>query len=119
MDTLEIHVFKNSYGPILDLLNEHEIKYKIREQPTGTIKASSSVIELMQLATLWGAIASVMIAFIKARNGRQVIIKTKDNKVIQAKGINPKELENILKQAKQITAIDPNPPSRSEGLRKT
>jgi hypothetical protein len=113
MDTLPIHVFKNSYGPILDLLNENEIKYKIREQREGTIKASSSIIEIMQLATILGAIASVMIAFIKARNGRQVIIKTKNNKVIQAKGINPKELENILKQAKQITAIDPNPPSRS------
>ena len=115
MDTLEIHVFKNSYGPMVDLLNDHEIKYKIREQPIH-LKASSSVIELMQLATLWGAIASVMIAFIKARNGRQVIIRTKKYKVIQAKGINPKELENILKQAKQITVIDPNPPSRSEGV---
>jgi hypothetical protein len=55
-----------------------------------------------------GAFATVIIAFIKSRNGRKVTITTKDNKVIHAEGLNPKELEEILRQSKSLAAIDPN-----------
>jgi len=37
METLSIHVSKDSFGPILDLLNEHEIKYQMRETRAGQL----------------------------------------------------------------------------------
>jgi len=44
--------------------------------------------------------------FIKAKNGREIMIQTKDKKVIHAKGLDSKQLEKVLKEASSITAID-------------
>jgi len=109
METLPIHVFKDSFGPILELLNEHKIKYQMNERRSGEIVAGpSGVIELILSAAMWGALATVLVTFIKSRHGRKVTITTKDNNIIHAEGITEKELEKILKQSKNITAIDPN-----------
>ena len=68
--------------------------------------ASSGVIEVLQSAAIWGALATIVVAFIKNRNGRKVIITTKDNTVIHAEGLSKKELEEILKNSISLSAID-------------
>lgn len=107
MNILPIHVFKDSFSPILELLNEHEVKYQMRGHRSGAVMASSEVIEIIANASVWVSLASVIITFIKAKNSREVIITTKDNKVIHAKGLDSKELQNILEHSKEVTAIDP------------
>jgi hypothetical protein len=59
-------------------------------------------------SAIWGALALVLIAFIKSRHGRKVIITTRDNTVILAEGLSTKELEKVLELAKSLTAIDSN-----------
>ena len=108
MEILPIHVFKNSFGQIVELLNEHEIKYQIQQTRSGEIVASSGVLEIILSPAMWGALATVVVMFIKTKHGRKVIITTKDNKIIQAEGLTKEELEPILKEAKNIAAIDPN-----------
>ena len=107
MDILPLHVFKDSFRPVLELLNENEIQYQMREQRSGVVMASSGVIEIIVNASIWVSLASVIIAFIKAKNSREVIITTKDNQVIHAKGLDSKQLQEVLKHAKGVTAIDP------------
>lgn len=63
METLPVHVYKQSFGPIIALLDKH---------------------------------------------GRKIIITTKDDKIIHAEGLTKEELEPILKEAKNLAAIDPN-----------
>lgn len=106
MEVLPVNVFKDSFGPILKLLNENEIKYQIREHRAGEVMASSGVIEIIINASLWGSLVVVIVAYIRVKNGREVTITTKDNQIIHAKGLNSKELESVLKHAKNITAID-------------
>ncbi|MDF2183119.1 hypothetical protein [Neptuniibacter sp. CAU 1671] len=106
MDVLPIHVFKHSFKPILNLLKENGIQYQMREIRAGEIIASAGVIEIILNATMWVSLASVIIAFIKAKNGREVMITTKDNKIIHAKGLDSKQLQAVLEQAKDIKAID-------------
>lgn len=108
MDYLHVHVFRNNFGPMVELLNAQGVKYQIREQRSGAVMAASGVIEVLQSAAMWGALAAVVVAFIKSRNGRKVIITTKDNKVIHAEGLGPKELEEILKRSKSLAASDSN-----------
>mgnify|MGYP003423470286 FL=1 len=108
MEYLHVHVFKDSFGPIIELLNTHGVKYQIREQRSGEVMAASGVIEVLQSAAMWGALATVVVTFIKSRNGRKVIITTKDNETIHAEGLSPKELEKILRRSKSLVAIDPN-----------
>lgn len=106
MQSLPVHLFKDSFGPFLALLNENQVPYKLREQRAGVPMASSGVIEVLQSAAMWGGLASVIVAFLKVSHGRKVIITTKDNKVIHAEGLTRKELERVLKDAKSLTAIE-------------
>jgi len=108
METLPIHVFKDSFRPILKLLNEHEIKYQMRETRAGQVMAAGGVLEIILSPAMWGALATIVVAFIKYKNDREVIITMKDNKIIHAKGLTKAELELILKEAKNIAAIDTN-----------
>lgn len=111
METLPVHVFKDSFGPFLELLNEHQVKYQLREVRACVPMASSGVIEIVQAvgnAAMWGAIAAVLVAFINSRRGRKVIITMKDNTIVHAEGLSPQELEKVLVHAKSIAAIDPN-----------
>lgn len=107
MESLPVHVFKDSLGPFLALLNENQVRYRMREQRTGVPMASSSgIIEVLQSAAMWGGLASVIVAYLKVSHSRKVIITTKDNKVIHAEGLTHKELEQILEDAKNVTAIE-------------
>lgn len=118
METLPVHLFKDSFGPFIALLNEHQVKYQMREVRAGIPMGSSGVVDIVQAvgnAAMWGALATVLVAFINSRRGRKVIITTKDNTVIHAEGLSPKELESVLNQAKNLTAIEPKKIQGEEG----
>ena len=116
MDTLPVHLFKSSFGPFLELLNEKGLKYRMRAVRSGVPMASGEALELIKAigdATFWPAVAAVVVAFINRRNGRKVIITTKDKTVVHAEGLSLAELEHVLELAENITAIDPNPNEKS------
>jgi hypothetical protein len=48
MEYFHIHVFKDSFGPIIELLNERGVKYQIRETRSGAVMAASGIIEVLQ-----------------------------------------------------------------------
>ena len=108
METLPIHVFKDSFGPILELLNEHDIKYQMHQTRAAQVMAASGIIEILLSPAMWGALATIIVVFIKVKHGREVIITTKNDKIIHAKGLTKEEIEPILKEAKNLAAIDTN-----------
>lgn len=108
MNTLAIHVFKDSFNPIIELLDENDLAWSMREQRPELVMSSSGIIEVALNASAWVSIASVLIAFIKARHGRKVMITTEENQVIHAEGLTPKELEKVLEKADWVVAIDPD-----------
>lgn len=69
--------------------------------------ASSHVLEILQTAAIWGALATVVVAFINRRRGRKVIITTKTGLVVHAEGLSIKEIEKVIGEARSLTAIDP------------
>lgn len=106
METLPIHVFRDSFEPIVRLLNENNIRYSMQEARSGVPMNSSGVIDLLQTAALWSALTAVVVAFIKGRSSRKIIITTKENTVVHAEGLSVDELKEVLKQAKSLTAIE-------------
>jgi hypothetical protein len=106
METLPIHVFRESFGPIVQLLNEYHVRYSMQQTRSGVPMNSTQVIELLQSAALWSALAAVVVAFIKGRSSRKIIITTKENTVVHAEGLSVEELTEVLKQAKNLTAIE-------------
>ena len=110
MTILPVHLFKDSFGPFLALLNENGIKYQMREVRAGVPMASGGTLELVQAvgnAAFWASLATVIVAFINSRRSRKVIITTKDGTVVHAEGLSPPELEQVLQRAQSLTAIDP------------
>lgn len=110
METLPVHLFKSSFGPFLEELNAHGVRYQMRAVRSGVPMASGEALEIVKVlgsATFWPAVASVVVAFINKRNGRKVIITTRDQTVVHAEGLSMAELERVLEAAANITAIDP------------
>ncbi|HEY8117703.1 MAG TPA: hypothetical protein VIE91_00540 [Methylophilaceae bacterium] len=117
METLPVHLFRTSFGPFITLLNKHEIKYRMRANRTGIPIANGEVLEVIKIlssATFWPSLAAVIVAFIKSRSGRKVIISTNDNTAIQAEGLSIEKIEELLHIAKNISAIDTNQTEKSE-----
>ncbi|QNP40206.1 effector-associated constant component EACC1 [Lysobacter solisilvae (ex Woo and Kim 2020)] len=109
MTTLQAHVFRNSFGPFVKLLNEHNVRYEMRETRAGVPMASAGIVEIVQAvgaASMWGGLAAVLVAYIKSRSGRKVIITTKDNTVVHAEGLTASELERVLDKASSFSVID-------------
>lgn len=109
MTTLQVHLFKASFGPLVQLLNEHELTYQLREVRSGAVTASGGTLEIAYVvgnAAFWASLATVVVAFINSRRSRKVIITTKDGTVVHAEGLRQKELEKVLEQARSLTAID-------------
>ena len=104
--SLPVHLFKDSFGPFLGLLNEHDMRYTIREQRSGVPMAASEVIEVLLSPYMWGALSAIIVAFLKYRNSRKVIITTIDGDIIHAEGLNQEELGQLLKRAKSLALIE-------------
>ena len=111
MNTLRVHLFKDSFRPFVELLNEQDIKYQMQQARMGVPMASGGVLEIVQAvgnAAFWPSVATVVVAFMNGWRGRKVIITTKDQTVVHAEGLTPGELEKVLQQAQSLTAIDPS-----------
>lgn len=110
METLPLHLFRESFSEILALLNEHEVKYQMREVRMNVPIASGGALEIVQAignAAMWGALATVLVAYIGSRRGRKVIITTKDGAVVHAEGLSQSELNAVLEKANSLTVFDP------------
>lgn len=105
MTKLQVHLFKDSYEPFTELLAQNNIDFKERKLPFK-VMASSSIIEIIADASLWGALAIVLIAWIKSKAGRTVIVTTEDNQVVHIQGYSAKQVEKILESAKDATVLD-------------
>ncbi|SOD41509.1 hypothetical protein [Nitrosovibrio sp. Nv4] len=99
MESLPVHLFRDRFGPFL-LLNEHDLKYTIREQRSGVSLAASGIIEVLLSPYMWGALSTIIVAFLKYRSSRKVIITTIDGDIIQAEVLNQEEVERLLRRAK-------------------
>ena len=111
MNHIRIDLFKYSREPFLERLSEEKIDYsEIQMFSPGTVVASgmSVMVSLVQASAPWVALSAVLVAWVKSRSSRKVIITTKDQTVVHLEGLSPSEVEKILDRAERITVIDTN-----------
>lgn len=106
MDVLPLHVFKDSFGPIVNLLNENGITFKEQETRSAEIMASSFTLDVVIDGDTWRSLATVIVSFIQGEAGREVFITTEDNRVIQSSGLGAQTLQDILERAARLLAAD-------------
>jgi len=73
METLPIHVFKDSFGPVLELLNEHDIKYQMNQTRSAEVMASSGVLKIILSPAMWGSLATIVVVFIKEASSEKYV----------------------------------------------
>ena len=106
---MRIALFKDSRASFLQDLSEAGIDFEESRPIPGRIMASATYVAIAQIATVSGAVASVLVAWIKARASRKVILTLKDQKIVHLEGYSAKEVEALLKITESVAVIDTKP----------
>ena len=112
MSSLQVHVFKDSAASFTEALSANGIAFSRRIQLAEGPMAAGWVIEVFSAvkeATPWGALAVVIVAWLKAKSNRKVIITSKDNEVVQTEGLSVEDTIKILERAKDVAVIEVPP----------
>jgi hypothetical protein len=81
------------------------IQYTRCTPEPGQIRNAGEWVEIAKAAP-WAAVAAVLVAWIKARSSRKVIITTLDNKIFHAEGMSVEEIKSLLPVTKSIAALE-------------
>lgn len=104
---LKIHLFKDSRDSFIAVLDVENIPHSKVEHFTNRPQASAFIecISALSEAMPWNSIAKVIVKWIEAKQNREIMIQTEDNKIIHAKGYSISEIESILPSSVNITVI--------------
>ncbi len=102
-------VFKDSKASFLSDLDRNAIKYQPIEAFSSAIMASGTLISITQSVVSSTAFAAIVVAWIKYRSSRKIIITTKENNVVHLEGYSVKDVEKILSIAERVAVIDTEP----------
>ena len=108
-DFIRISLFKDSREPFVALLREHGIEFSSRAPRMGVPMASGEWVEVLKSISISAPFATVVVAFLKHRHSRKIIITTNDNTVVHAENLTHEELLQVLQDAKNLTVIETSP----------
>lgn len=102
---------------LLDDLTAAGIEYEIRLPRPGVIMNSGELVDLakyMKDHAGWAmAIAAVLVAWIRAKSGRKVMVTRTDSSVVtQTEGLSVNEFAEVLKMSKEVIAVEGAKPSK-------
>ena len=106
---MRIALFKDSRASFLQDLSEAGIDFEESQPIPGRIMASATYVAIAQIAAVSGAVATVLVAWFKARASRKVILTLKDQKIVHLEGYSVKEVEALLKTTESVAVIDTKP----------
>lgn len=99
---MRVALFKNSEVSFLQLLDDTDVSYEKLYPASSSVMASGTMIVLGQTAAIAGSMAAIIVAWLKARSSRKVIITLKDKQ------------KELLQLAEQIAVIDRLPHSSTK-----
>ncbi|MEN5179831.1 hypothetical protein ABE501_08640 [Comamonas testosteroni] len=104
---IRVQLFKDSRESFIEMLQQEKIDFS-EIQMFSTVAASGSAIgiHLLELSPYFASLSAVLIAWIKSRSSRKVIITTKDRKVVHIEGMSQEDVIKILSTVEDIAVID-------------
>ncbi|WP_376697577.1 effector-associated constant component EACC1, partial [Wenzhouxiangella sp. EGI_FJ10305] len=93
---MRIVLFKHSEKSFLQALNQADISYKEETLEPGQIVASGALVTVAQTAAIAGAIASVLVAWIRARASRKIILTLENGQSFHLEGASVDKVEELL-----------------------
>lgn len=110
---MKIHLLGIGSETLLSDLDSAGVKFSRNHPPHGEVMNSGSSIEIATHATdavPWVAIASVLVAWLRARASRKVILTLDDKKVFYAEGLSVREVQRLLGRTSSVNAFDTKKP---------
>jgi hypothetical protein len=111
MPTIPAYTFRNSHEPFVEMLRKGGIDFSERPPRPGVIMASSFAVEMSGAAgaSLFAAVAYVLVAWIRSRASRKIIINMNDGTVVHIEGMPVEDVQRVLELTSDITVIDTAP----------
>lgn len=108
VSVLELTLFKHSEETFLRALDEAGIAHSRVSVFSSAPQAAGfkEIISAVSDAMPWNTISKVMIAWIEAKNSREIIIQTNDGKIVHAKGYSAVEIKEFLLQSHSVMVIE-------------
>jgi hypothetical protein len=106
---------RHSEASLLAALDDAGIKYDSFRPMPGRIMASGTMVEIAQVAGISGAVATVLVAWIKARASRRVILTIRGNQVVHLEGYSVQQVQDLLPAVNRLSAIDTQPVEQPSG----
>lgn len=116
MDRVRIVLFKDSEKSFTDSLASANIKFSRIIQLSEAPMAAGFAIEVLntlQSASPWAALAAVCIQWIRSKHGREIQVTTQDNQIFHGKNLTEGEFEKVLSQAKFGVVVDAKPDAQA------
>jgi Effector Associated Constant Component 1 len=110
---VRVTLFKDSQESVLQALNEAGISYEELRPVPGQVRASGAMVVIAQTAAIAGSIATVLVAWIKARASRKIILTLHGHKVVHLEGYTVEQVRELLPLVDHMTAIDTQPAEQS------
>ena len=108
---MRIALFKDSKESFVQALDEAGVSYEELNVPPGQVMASGAMIVVAQTAAVAGSIAAVLVAWLKARASRKVILTLHDKRIVHLEGYSVEQVKELLPFVDHGTAIDTKPPA--------
>lgn len=101
---MKIYLTKEYESDFFNVLREKNLKYTFRATTHDDLGGSITLlfIELIHTPEMWGALAAILIAWIKSKHNAEVIIVDKDSKITYAKDLSESELVRVLENADRL-----------------
>ena len=109
MSSLPVHVFKDSAASFTEALSANGIEFSRRIQLAEGPMAAGWIVDVFSVLkdpAPWAALAAVLVAWLKAKSSRKVIVTTENNEVIHTEGLSVADTLKVLERAKNVAVIE-------------
>lgn len=110
---MRVALFKDSRASFLQGLEEVGIPFEELKAAPGSIMASGAMVIIAQTAAIAGAIATVLVAWLKGRASRKIIFTLQDKTIIHVEGYSLEQVRELIPLVASMTVIDTSPANQS------
>lgn len=110
---MRVALFKDSQASFLQGLNEAGIPFEELKAASGSVMASGAMVIIAQTVAIAGAIAPVLVAWLKGRASRKIILTLQDRTIIHVEGYSLEQVRELIPLIASMTAIDTSPAEQS------
>ena len=116
---MRVALFKDSQASFLKDLDDAGVTYEELGVSPGQVMASGTMIVIAQTAAIAGAMATVLVAWLKARASRKVVLTLHDKTIFHLEGYSVEQVRELLPLVDHGAVIDTKPAEQSNNSLKS